>query len=112
MKSNGSRMLKEFTPMVSIPSKNIQSKNIPGKIKYSRADVILLSLLSKDKQISSIELAEKYYEIKPPRPVNAMQSITSMMRSLIENLDYNEDKYRIEKERNAPNPMLYRKVMR
>lgn len=95
-------MQKEFTPMVSSRS----------KIKYSKADDILLGLLIIGKQISSIDLTDKFYAINPPRPVNAQQSITSMMRSLIHNLDYNEDKYRIEKERSAPNPMLYRKVKR
>ena len=82
------------------------------KVKYSEADIALLGLL-KGRPISSIKLADIYYSLYPPRPRTARQSIVSMMSSLIEDVEYNKEKFKIVKApRSGPNPMEYRKIMR
>jgi hypothetical protein len=83
------------------------------KIKYSKADMVLLSLLNKRKSISSVELADKFYTLRPPRPRTARQSVVSMMSSLIENVDINKEPFQIIKSpRRGPSPGEYRKVKR
>lgn len=83
-----------------------------NKVKYSEADIILLGLLPESGEpISSVELAEKYYSKKPPRPRTAMQSISKMMSSLIEDVFLNKEPFIIVKaKRSGPNPMEYRRV--
>lgn len=85
-----------------------------NKVKYSEADITLLGLLSKNgRPISSIELADKYYAKHPPRPRTARQSVVSMMSSLIEDVEFNKEPFKIIKaKRSGPNPMEYRKVDR
>lgn len=81
------------------------------RIEYSDGDLVLLSLLS-SKPISSLDLADQFYKLRPPKPMNARQSIRSMMKSLIENLDHNSDPHKVIAVRSAPKPMEYRKVKR
>jgi hypothetical protein len=80
------------------------------KNKYTKAEMILLSLLPKGgRHVSSVELCNRYYDRHPPRPNAAMQSISKMMSLLIDKYNRNKEPFRIVKaKRSGPYPMEYR----
>ncbi len=75
---------------------------------FSLKEEKLLSLIPKDGVISSIALAERYYDDEPERPLNAQKIVIGRMDTIGKKLEHNGDARRLKKSKRAgPHPIEF-----
>jgi len=73
------------------------------KYKYSPAEEVLLKLIpARGKRIDSNELTERYYAMKEKKPYYGKIFVNSSMRTLIEKIEANNERFKIFRSNTKP----------
>lgn len=84
-----------------------------SKVDYSPMEAKLLELLPKrGKYISINDLVDQYYDDPKLRPYTARQSVTSVMSALTKKVEYNQEPFKVVRQRLAGKPMEYARADR